>query len=689
MQANWFILTGCLLLAATSASEAQPEKTIHSLRTIPAEMIRNNTCANIVDSNRGKALEVRFSRVDYPNVYFPHPHGVWDWSDSTGFAIDIYNPDDTAQIVSVRLDNQGADGTSFCTYGTATAEPKAWTTLKLYFSTAKPVLWGMRGIPGASSLAKPIDLTRVTAFQVYLDHPDTERTVLLSNARVFGTEQPGSDVKLPFVDRYGQYKHDTWPGKLSNESEFASAIKAEQADMKKHPASADRDAYGGLLNGPKLKATGWFRAEKVSGRWWLVTPDGHVFFSLGMDCINPWQTTFVTQREKWFDWLPAADDPRFGFIYSDVGSTHSMAETIGGKGRAFSFYMANLKRIYGDDWMQKWRDNAYARLKSWGFNTIANWAHPDVMDNSPIPFTASVHMSIRTRYIEGAKGYWGRMYDVYDPGFAESVDRSIAPMVQKYKSEPKLLGYFVDNELSWETIDRGTLASPVDQPCRIEFIKKLQIKYSTLDALNKAWGTSANNWDELRAPENMTDTAGEDLASFGYDFAKRYFEIVKSAIHKYDKNHLYLGCRFSGWAPESVARASADVCDVVSYNIYSNRLNCETFSALDAPIIIGEFHFGALDRGMFHTGLVDAKTQQGRADRYTGYLLSAADCPSLVGVAWFQYIDQAITGRCLDGENYNIGFVNVIDQPYPELVDAARKVHSQIYNRHINSKSNR
>ena len=55
MQANWFILTGCLLLAATSASEAQPEKTIHSLRTIPAEMIRNNTCANNVDTNRGKA----------------------------------------------------------------------------------------------------------------------------------------------------------------------------------------------------------------------------------------------------------------------------------------------------------------------------------------------------------------------------------------------------------------------------------------------------------------------------------------------------------------------------------------------------------------------------------------------------------------------------------------------------------
>jgi agarase len=51
-----------------------------------------------------------------------------------------------------------------------------------------------------------------------------------------------------------------------------------------------------------------------------------------------------------------------------------------------------------------------------------------------------------------------------------------------------------------------------------------------------------------------------------------------------------------------------------------------------------------------------------------------------VGVHWFQYIDEPLTGR-FDGENYNIGFVDVTDTPYPELRDAARRVNNTIYHR--------
>lgn len=38
---------------------------------------------------------------------------------------------------------------------------------------------------------------------------------------------------------------------------------------------------------PKQRATGWFRTQKVDGRWWLVTPDGRLFFSTGIDGIGP------------------------------------------------------------------------------------------------------------------------------------------------------------------------------------------------------------------------------------------------------------------------------------------------------------------------------------------------------------------------------------------------------------------
>ena len=41
-------------------------------------------------------------------------------------------------------------------------------------------------------------------------------------------------------------------------------------------------------------------------------------------------------------------------------------------------------------------------------------------------------------------------------------------------------------------------------------------------------------------------------------------------------------------------------------------------------------------------------------------------------------MNQALTGRS-DGENYQIGFLNVADVPYPELVQAARDVASTMY----------
>ena len=53
--------------------------------------------------------------------------------------------------------------------------------------------------------------------------------------------------------------------------------------------------------------------------------------------------------------------------------------------------------------------------------------------------------------------------------------------------------------------------------------------------------------------------------------------------------------------------------------------------------------------------------------------------PLLVGVHWFQYKDQPLTGRVLDGENYQIGFVNLVDTPYPEMTAATRALAARLY----------
>ena len=47
--------------------------------------------------------------------------------------------------------------------------------------------------------------------------------------------------------------------------------------------------------------------------------------------------------------------------------------------------------------------------------------------------------------------------------------------------------------------------------------------------------------------------------------------------------------------------------------------------------------------------------------------------PSIVGVHWFQYLDQPVTGRLLDGENGHFGLVGITDLPFQGFVDSVRK----------------
>ncbi len=228
---------------------------------------------------------------------------------------------------------------------------------------------------------------------------------------------------------------------------------------------------------------------------------------------------------------------------------------------------------------------------------------------------------------------------------------------------------------------------PPEQPAKKAFLAQLKARYGSIEQLNEAWGTKLSNWEALAQPYkhqgSQTEAMTTDMCAFVKDLARRYFTIVRDEVRRLDPNHLYMGCRFA-WQTQEAVEASAEICDVVSFNIYAARPEAKRMAAaepFDKPSIIGEFHFGALDRGMLHTGLVAASDQQARAAMYRDYLYNALDNPRLVGCHWFQYLDQPLTGRQYDGENYNIGFVTVTDTPYPEMVEAAREVHAGAYAR--------
>jgi hypothetical protein len=690
---NWpLVLLSLFVTGITGASAAVDDKDriIVPLdgASLPDTLARNNVDVDLLKSGPQRGLSVKFHVTDWPNVYFRPVNGVWDWSGYTGIAVDVYNPEADAVSVNMRVDNAGADGVKNCNQQSTSAKPGSWTTFRLRFNRGGDnSLWGMRGLPitGPTGGGAVLDMAKITAFQIFLAKPSSEHRLILNNFRLYGGGvNTDEKVKLPFVDRFGQYKNGEWPGKLKSEAELVQRSRNEEAALQQSPMLAGRDRFGGWADGPKQKATGWFRTEKIDGRWWLVTPEGSLFFSTGIDCVAPGEYTYIDGRDNWFEWLPAARDPYAEFIGRGDGA-HSMAELIGGKGRTYSFYCSNLYRKYQDDWRSKWADASASRMRSWGFNTVGNWSDEEFISRARIPFVATGGISGAVRRIEGGGGYWGKMVDAYDPAFSTAAETSLSEVGRKYASDPYCIGYFADNEIAWEAVEKGTLASPPDQPCRIAEVEMLKTKYNgSLDQLITAWSSKAGSWDALRTPENPNAACQADLDAFVYQFAKRYFEVCKAAFKKSAPNQLYLGCRFAS-APKPAVRACADVADVVSFNIYSSSVNSSDWTGakdLGKPILIGEFHFGALDRGMFHEGLGPRANQEERAAAYLAYVRSVADCPNFVGCHWFQYVDEPLTGRWFDGENYNIGLVDVTDTPYPELLAAAKKANAEVYARH-------
>jgi hypothetical protein len=647
-----------------------------------------------------RSIHAGFQPAEWPSVRFLAPkERPWNWSSAAFLMLTLKNPDRNDIEFGVRVDDDPtANGSIHCRTARAKLKSGETATIAVALSRSDPMAYGMRGLPsypGARTVTAsgegPFRARHVVSFQIFLHQPRKSRELEIQSAWL----APAISLE-GFVDPLGQYAKGNWPGKLQSESDMVHRHEIEAAEIKARPALPDRDRFGGWRDGPKQTAAGFFRAVRLGGKWWLVDPDGALFFSLGINVVSPHEATVITGRESMFTGLPKTGEP-LARHFGTVRRVHSGPVK---EGRTFNFYAANLERTYGPDFFDRWSETALSRLNSWGFNTIANWSDQRLYRNGRVPYVATVSISGRHSRVGSGSDYWGKMHDPFDPRFIESVQQSLRGVVAQVKGDPWCLGYFVDNELSWggfgdETgrygLGLGALSLPAaGSPAKRAILEQLKAKYSEISQLNAAWKTTISDWGSLDAswkpalrPSSWTVGFKADLAAFVRELARTYFKTVHDQLKAADPDHLYLGCRFA-WRTEEAIAAAAEFCDVVSFNIYDRRIDpakWEFLSNLDRPAIIGEFHAGALDRGMFHPGLVSASDQEERAAIYDDYVASVLDHPSLVGCHWFQYVDEPVTGRSYDGENYNIGFLTVTDTTYPELVAAARAIHQQAFAR--------
>ena len=485
---------------------------------------------------------------------------------------------------------------------------------------------------------------------------------------------------FPMIDEYGQFKHENWPGKIHSDEELRGKIPEEEADLKAHPRPQGWDKYGGWANGPQLSATGHFRVEKVAGKWWLVDPDGRLFWSHGPTCVRTREgTTPITDREHLFEWLPPRDS-EFGFCYGK-GNGAPFGYYKGKAFDTFVFPQANLYRKYGPDWERTYPDLVHRRLSSWAMNTIANWSSAEIYRMDRTPYTTRIWA--RGANIEGSKGHWGKFPDPFSPKFRNTLEASLRR--NSYAdADPWCIGFYVNNELSWGkdgiSLAKATVASPATQPAKVAMLDWLRGRYQDVAALNLAWETEFADWDAVLASTTVpaSGKATADLREFYSRIADQYFSVIHEAIRRMAPNKLDLGCRFSPWN-DSATRAAARYCDVVSYNLYRRTLDDFALpEGVDKPVIVGEFHFGTLVRGMFYPSLIPVPDQEARRDAYVAYVESALRHPAIVGTHWFQFGNCATTGRS-DGANAEIGLVDGADTPFYELLDGVRQVGGSMY----------
>lgn len=495
---------------------------------------------------------------------------------------------------------------------------------------------------------------------------------------------PIPDTKL--VDEFGQTIAKDWPNKVRDLQQLKNRLEAftnrySETD-RSGLADTGRSVYGGNLNQELTAGNGFFSRIKTDGRWYLVDPLGHAFFSLGPDCVRPGVDGRIDSLERLLEFLPEEGS---GLHERYVQKRPAHFDEVGRPEMKLVDYMAiNLHRVWGPDWIDTWKDLVYSLIRNYSMNTVANWSEIDLFDGMGLPYVTSL-----PEFPDTSVKIFRDFPDVFSPAYREDA-RRCARGLEKRKNDPLMIGYFLRNEPGWAFVDNLVLADEVllnkhHSYTKDELVKFIKLRYRDVAELNQAYRLDLKSFDELYQPirdlSRRSEQAKADMQEFSRNMLNLYIEIPAAACREVDPNHLILGMRWA-WISDPDVVSGWEHFDVFSINCYATdpteHLDQVVNLGVDLPIVIGEFHFGALDRGPTATGLEAVGTQQDRGIAARHYIEKVAAHPHGVGCHYFQLYDQFLLGR-FDGENYNIGLLDICSQPYEEMLAEIREAGLAVY----------
>lgn len=388
----------------------------------------------------------------------------------------------------------------------------------------------------------------------------------------------------------------------------------------------------------------FFTVTKRDNTWWLLDPSGNRFFSTGVNVV-------------------------------DIGPAPAEFDSSNPSYCGLCFYPS----------ADQWAKDTIKRLNSWGFNTIGSYSGEHIIKNSSQPYTIALWLGIGVPYV-----------DIQ----ADDKRRKIRERVHsltKYRNDPRLIGYFIDNEIGWwdETIFEYLAKKPWENRLKRVLWEMLDEEYhGQLGSFQEDFVVKPQpkKFDDIK--KKLTSIKPRNgrrpliIDRFVEYIANEYYRTITAEIRKVDPNHLILCDRYADYYSQSVVKVAGRYCDVISVNynpLVSNGWISpyffETLHELSGrPILVSEFYFAAMENRSGNRNIkgpfIVVKTQNERASSASKVAEQLARFPHVIGYHWFQFADEPPRGRRLDGEDFNFGLVDIHNVPYEELVSSLSEVNS-------------
>ena len=291
-----------------------------------------------------------------------------------------------------------------------------------------------------------------------------------------------------------------------------------------------------------------------------MDPEGNLFFSKGVNFIDPGKDTPKSRRKEDFYW---------GNLYPSL-----------------------------DDW----RKHTTRQLTSWGFNTRGGWS--DTSSGLNLPMMVEIDLGRLSHF------HW---FDSFHPDIEERVLEWAYQLTAPYRNEPRLIGYFTDNEVGWwnSALFKWFLKKGWENHTKRVLWETLHQHYGgDWKRLLADWVVPEHvkNFEDLKGPEIELKLrpGGEGIRvvdRFMAEVARQYYAVMFRALRKAHPEALVLGDRLPLYYHQDAVLAIGDHVDVIStnYNVdvadgWVSPYYFEGLQRLSSkPVIVTEFFFAAME----------------------------------------------------------------------------------------------